>query len=207
MTALKTKAREELKSYIERIERIVEEMQSLKDDQRSMFADAKAKGFDPKAMRRIIKRRQKKQVDLDEQETIDHIYMHALGMAIEAPLHAQIAALARDGLARDQVIETLQLLIPINGEIIASVGGAPMRLWRSEDGQSFAAEYVPPKAAPAEKAGGGPKPTGDVLRLVPKDHVKAAADAAEKRARAKRGEDEPNPTPAGADADQDEPVT
>ena len=213
---LRSEARDELKSYIERIERLADERKALGDDQRAIFAEAKSKGFDPKSMRRIIKRRQKDANQLAEDEAIDDTYAHAIGMAADSPLHVQVAKLARDGLARDQVIEALQMLIPVNGEIIASVGGEPMRLWRSEDGQSFAEPYVPPKARsseklPAEKTGRGLKPTGAVLQMVPKDHVRAAADAAEKRAREKRGQehldDEANPSPAGADAHEDEPVT
>jgi uncharacterized protein (UPF0335 family) len=136
--------REELKSYIERIERIVEEIVGLKDDQRVLFAEAKAKGYDTKAMRRIIKRRQKDPNELAESEALDDTYMHALGMAVDNPLHVQVKRLVRDGVAREQVIEALQLLIPVNGEIIASVGGQPMRLWRTESGESFAEDYVPP---------------------------------------------------------------
>jgi uncharacterized protein (UPF0335 family) len=144
MTTLKTETREELKSYVERIERIAEEITALKDDQRALFAEAKSKGYDAKSMRRIIKRRQKDPNELAEHEAIDDTYMHALGMTNENPLHAQVAKLVKDGVARDQVIEALQLLIPVNGEIIASVGGQPMRLWRTEDGRSFAEDYVPP---------------------------------------------------------------
>jgi uncharacterized protein (UPF0335 family) len=144
MTALKTETREELKSYIERIERLVEEIKALRDGQRVLFAEAKAKGYDTKSMRRIIKRRQKDAGELAEWEAIDDTYMHALGMTSENPLHVQVAKLVRDGVAREQVIEALQLLIPANGEIIASVGGQPMRLWRTEDGRSFAEDYAPP---------------------------------------------------------------
>jgi uncharacterized protein (UPF0335 family) len=202
---LRSEARDELKSLIERIERLAEERKALGDDQRALFAEAKAKGFDPKSMRRIIKRRQKDANEVAENEAIDDTYAHAIGMAAESALHVQVAKLARDGLARDQVIEALQMLVPVNGEIIASVGGKPMRLWRSEDGQSFAEEYVAPKAKPSEKTGRGLGAPAAVLSIVPKDHVQAAADAAERRARKKRGEDEPTPSPA--DADQDEPVT
>jgi len=143
-TALQTEARAELKSYIERIERLVEEIAALKDDQRVLFAEAKAKGYDTKSMRRVIKRRQKDANELAEFEAIDDTYMHALGMTEQTALHVQVARLVKDGMARDQVIEALQLLIPVNGEIIASVGGQPMRLWRTEDGRPFAEDYVPP---------------------------------------------------------------
>jgi uncharacterized protein (UPF0335 family) len=141
---LRTEAREELKSYIERIERLVEEIVALKDGQRVLFAEAKSKGYDTKSMRRIIKRRQKDPGEIAEFEAIDDTYMHALGMLEQTSLHVQVARLVKDGMARDEVIEALQLLIPVNGEIIASVGGQPMRLWRTEDGRSFAEDYVPP---------------------------------------------------------------
>ncbi|MCK1669414.1 DUF2312 domain-containing protein [Bradyrhizobium sp. 153] len=140
----RTDAREELKSYIERIERLVEDIVALKDDQRVLFAEAKAKGYDTKAMRRIIKRRQKDPTEIAEAESIDGVYMHALGMQADSPLHVQVARLIRDGMSRDEVIEAFQMLVPRNGEIIASVGGTPMRLWRTEDGKACAEEYVPP---------------------------------------------------------------
>ncbi|MGL3208722.1 DUF2312 domain-containing protein [Bradyrhizobium sp. BR 1433] len=143
MSATKA-AREALKSYIERIENLVEQIVALKDDQKAVFAEAKADGFDPKSMRRIIKRRQKDPGELAENEAIDDTYMHALGMASESALHVQVSRLVRDGMSRDQVIEAFQMLVPVNGEVIASVGGAPMRIWRTEDGKAFAEDYVPP---------------------------------------------------------------
>jgi uncharacterized protein (UPF0335 family) len=137
--------REELKSYIERIERIVEEIVALKDDQRVLFAEAKAKGYDTKAMRRIIKRRQKDPTELAEAETIDGTYMHALGMQAEQPAaRPGRAPGAGRHVAREQVIEALQLLIPVNGEIIASVGGSRCGCGARQDGQACAEDYVPP---------------------------------------------------------------
>jgi uncharacterized protein (UPF0335 family) len=198
-----SEARDKLKSFVERIERLAEERESLGDEQRALFAEAKADGFDPKSIRRIIKRRQKEPSEIAEWEAIDDSYMHALGMAVESPLHVQVAKLAGDGLAREQLIDAFQLLIPVNGEIIARVGGNPMRLWRTESGQAMAEVYVAPKAAsPAEKTGRAPKASATVLAMVPKDHVKAAADAAERRAKAKRGEDESTPMPE----DESEPA-
>jgi uncharacterized protein (UPF0335 family) len=199
--SLRTDAADELQSYITRIENLAEQRAALGDDQRALFAEAKAKGFDPKSMRRIIKRRQKEPNEIAEWEAIDDTYLHALGMAKESPLHVQVAKLARDGLARDQVIDALQLLIPVNGEIIASVGGKPMRLWRSEDGQSCAEEYIAPKSAPVEKTGRALKTKSAVLSIVPKDHVTAAADRAERASREKRGEGEL------VDDEEDETVT
>jgi hypothetical protein len=125
--------------------------------------------------------------------------MHACGMLPENPLTAAVAAMAVDTLARDSVIDALQSLIPPNGEIIARVGGAPMRIWRDETGQAYSAEHVEPKAA-AEKPGKGLKRSATVLTMVPKDSVTAAADKAEARNKAKKPADEP------AGADEPEPV-
>jgi uncharacterized protein (UPF0335 family) len=196
---LRSEARDKLKSYIERIERLAEERRDLGDEQRALFAEAKTDGFDPKAIRRIIKRRQKDPGELAEWDAVDDTYMHALGMAIDNPLHVQVAAMARDGLARDELISALQQLVPVNGEIIARVGGKPMRLWRTEDGKPSAEEYVAPEAKPAGKVGRGLDHPAAVLSIVPKDPIKAAADRAERRSR--RLDDDV------VDADEDEPVT
>ncbi len=142
--SLQSEAADELKRYIERIERIGQERKALGDDQRVLFAEAKAKGFDVKAMRRTIKRRDTEPAELAEQAAIDDAYAHALGMVAEHPLHVQVAKLIKDGVAREQVLAALQSLVPVNGEIIASVGGQPMRLWRTEDGRALAEEYSPP---------------------------------------------------------------
>jgi uncharacterized protein (UPF0335 family) len=198
MTSLRTEAREELKAYIERIERIAEERKALGDDQRALFAEAKAKGYDTKSMRRIIKRRQKESAEIAEWDAIDGTYMHALGMAAESPLHEQISALVHDEMGRDQLIDALQKLVPVNGEIIARLGGKPMRLWRTEDGKSFAEEYVAPKP---EKTGRAIKSSATVLSIVPKDDpVKAAADRAERRSRDHARD------PDEVDEDDEEPV-
>ena len=201
---LRSDAGAELKSYIERIERLGVERRELGDEQKALFAEAKSKGFDPKAMRKIIKRRDKDPGEIEEEETILETYMHALGMLPEAPLHRQVAVLAKDGLGRDQVIAVLQLVVPENGEFIARVGGDPMRIWRDEAGNAYAEPHS--EKPRAEKTGKAASKPAAVLSIVPKDPVKAAADAAERRARKKRGEDEPNPSPSDVDADEEESV-
>jgi len=195
----------ELKSFIERIERLGVERRELGDEQRALFAEAKARGFDPKAMRKIIKRRDKDPGELEAEETILETYMHAIGMLKEPELHRQIAALAKDGLARDQVIEALQKIVPANGEIIAKVGGDPVRIWRDEAGTAYAEPYVEkPGRAKAAKAD---KPA-TVLKIVPKTEpeIQAIKDAAERAGRGSkqnRGEDDPD-RDAGDDEGGDE---
>ena len=70
-----------LRSLIERIERLEEEKATLTDDIKEVFAEAKADGFDIKAMRQILKIRKMDQNDRAEQEAILETYMAALGMA------------------------------------------------------------------------------------------------------------------------------
>lgn len=214
-TSTRGTAAAELRAFIERIERIASDRRDLGDDMRAVFAEAKAQGFDTKAMRRIIKRRDKDPAEVAEEDTIFASYMAAIGMTVDPPLHAAVAAMGVDAAARDDVIAALQLLVPTNGEIIAKIGGKPLRIWRDEAGAAHAAEYVEPKAAPAEKSGRALKKSAAVLSLVPKDRVKVMADAAERRAaeklrRDRAGDDdgdEADDVDAGADADDLEPVS
>ncbi len=70
----------QLKQYIERIERLAEEIKALQEDQKEVYAEAKGNGFDTKIMRQIIRIRKMDKDDLDEQETLLDIYKRALGM-------------------------------------------------------------------------------------------------------------------------------
>lgn len=74
-------AAQELKSFVERIERLEEEKKGLADDIRDVFAEAKGRGFDTKALRQIIKLRKQDKAERDEQEAILDLYMQALNMA------------------------------------------------------------------------------------------------------------------------------
>ncbi|HYM33367.1 MAG TPA: DUF2312 domain-containing protein [Candidatus Cybelea sp.] len=70
----------QLKSILERIERLAEEKQSISDDIKDVYAEAKGNGFDVKALRTIIRLRKQDPNERQEQETILETYMHALGM-------------------------------------------------------------------------------------------------------------------------------
>ncbi|MBM3547195.1 MAG: DUF2312 domain-containing protein [Alphaproteobacteria bacterium] len=70
----------QLKSYIERIERLDEEKAALAADIKDVFAEAKGNGFDIKIMRQILKLRKMDKADADEQETLLDLYKRALGM-------------------------------------------------------------------------------------------------------------------------------
>lgn len=71
----------QLRSFIERIERLEEEKKTISDDIRDVFAEAKGNGFDTKVMRQVIRIRKKDAAERQEEEAILDLYLHALGMA------------------------------------------------------------------------------------------------------------------------------
>jgi uncharacterized protein (UPF0335 family) len=73
-------AKEHLKSFIERIERLDEEKAALTADIREVYAEAKAHGFDVKIMRQVVRLRKLDRADRQEQEAMLDLYLGALGM-------------------------------------------------------------------------------------------------------------------------------
>ncbi len=80
MTALQGAAQNQLRQYVEQLERLEEEKKAIADDIRDKFAEAKAVGFDIKVMRQILRLRKKSKDDRDEEDAILTTYLHALGM-------------------------------------------------------------------------------------------------------------------------------
>ncbi len=73
-------AADELRLLIERAERLEEEKKGISDDIKDVFAEAKGRGYDPKAIRKILSIRKKKKEEFQEEEAILVVYMQALGM-------------------------------------------------------------------------------------------------------------------------------
>ncbi len=73
-------AKDQLKSIIERIERLEEEKKTLAEDIRDVYAEAKGSGFDVKALRTIVRMRKQDANERREQEAILETYLQALGM-------------------------------------------------------------------------------------------------------------------------------
>jgi uncharacterized protein (UPF0335 family) len=73
-------AKDHLKAFVERIERLEEEKKALSDDLRDVYAEAKGTGFDVKALRAIVRMRKEDTDERKEHEAILETYMHALGM-------------------------------------------------------------------------------------------------------------------------------
>ncbi len=74
-------ARDQLRAFIERIERLEEEKKAISDDIRDVYAEAKGNGFDTKVLRQVVKIRKQDKNERAEQEAILDLYLHALGMA------------------------------------------------------------------------------------------------------------------------------
>lgn len=74
---------DQLRQYIERIERLEEEKKALMADIRDIYAEAKATGFEPKVMRQIIKIRAMDRDLLAEQDMLLSTYRDALGVPAE----------------------------------------------------------------------------------------------------------------------------
>jgi len=70
----------ELKSFIERVERLEEEKAALTADIREVYAEAKAQGFDAKIMRQVVRLRKMDKIEREEQETLLDLYLDAVGM-------------------------------------------------------------------------------------------------------------------------------
>ena len=73
-------AAEQLRSYIERYERLEAEKQDIADQQKDVMAEAKGAGYDTAIMREIIKLRKMNPQDRAEREAILQIYLDALGL-------------------------------------------------------------------------------------------------------------------------------
>jgi uncharacterized protein (UPF0335 family) len=73
-------AKDHLKSFIERIERLEEEKAALAADIREVYSEAKGTGFDVKIMRQVVRLRKLDTADRQEQDALLDMYRDALGM-------------------------------------------------------------------------------------------------------------------------------
>ena len=80
MTTLQASTQNQLRQMVEQIERLEEEKKALADDIRDKYLEAKAVGFDVKALRQIVRLRKKSKPEREEEQSILEVYMHALGM-------------------------------------------------------------------------------------------------------------------------------
>jgi uncharacterized protein (UPF0335 family) len=73
-------AKDQLKAFVERVERLEEEKKAIADDIRDVYGEAKVNGYDVKALRSVVRLRKLDINERREQEAILETYLHALGM-------------------------------------------------------------------------------------------------------------------------------
>ena len=73
-------AKDHLKAFVERVERLEEEKKTIADDIRDVYAEAKGNGFDVKSLRIVVRLRKQDINERKEQEAVLETYLHALGM-------------------------------------------------------------------------------------------------------------------------------
>jgi len=73
-------AKDRLRSFVERVERLEEEKKALSDDIKEVYAEAKGEGFDIKILRQVVRLRRLDKADFQEQEAMLDLYLGALGM-------------------------------------------------------------------------------------------------------------------------------
>ena len=78
-------AGERIRSFIERVEQIEEELKALNEGKKEVFAEAKGEGFDVKVLKEILKLRKQDKDERDEQESLLDLYMQAMEQS-DAPL-------------------------------------------------------------------------------------------------------------------------
>lgn len=78
-------AQDQLRAFIERIERLAEEKAAIAADIKEIYAEAKGNGFDTAILRQVIKIRKMDANERAEQEAILELYMSALGMTVAPP--------------------------------------------------------------------------------------------------------------------------
>ena len=72
---------DELRSFVERYERLAAEKADIADQQKAVMAEAKGRGYDVKVLRRLIALRKREPDDVAEEQAVLDLYKDALGMS------------------------------------------------------------------------------------------------------------------------------
>ncbi len=71
---------DELRQFVERFERLEAEKKDIADQQKEVMAEAKARGYDTKVLRKVVSLRKRDKDDIAEEEAVLEMYKEALGM-------------------------------------------------------------------------------------------------------------------------------
>jgi uncharacterized protein (UPF0335 family) len=151
-----TFAQGQLKSIVERVERLEEEKKTISGDIKEVYAEAKANGFDTKILRLLVRLRKKEAAEREEEQSMLDVYMAAMGMIPGDAESAEFAELAK-GKAGDQA--PAETTLDLGGGATATVHGTgPLATAIKE-----AIKEAIPEAMEAPPAADGPKPLGELL--------------------------------------------
>jgi uncharacterized protein (UPF0335 family) len=70
-----------LRAFVERVEKLEEEIRALNDDKKELYSEARGTGYDPKILKRVVAIRRMDRDKRQEEEAILDLYLGALGMA------------------------------------------------------------------------------------------------------------------------------
>lgn len=194
-----TERGKELSGIISEIEAVRDRKKQIGDQEKEIFAASKAKGYDPKTIRRILTLRAQDKDQREKSEALMDSYMHAIGMAHDLPLFRTVGMMGVDVTVAEQVVEALSLLVPVNGEIVVKVGAARLRLFRDKEGAAHVEEVKDVKPL-ASRDADGETPLSEPTSVYPpsgrarglsKEAIRAAVERAEASAAAAKGESVP----------------
>lgn len=137
-------AGDRLRSFIERIERLEAEKRALGEDIKAIYADAKATGFDPKIMRKIVALRSRDKDEIDEENTMLDLYCQALGMLpLFEAAEATKPATPKENPALRRAVKDFVDGIPADTEVSLGVpGGNKMTIAKDKAGKVTRADVV-----------------------------------------------------------------
>lgn len=145
--AITENARERIRTFAERIMRIEEEIKSVQDDRKEIYAEAKANGYDTKALKTCIRLMKEEEHKRLEREAVEATYRQALGIPTQLDMfdapQADPSPIAFLGRSFDGLLKLAE-----NGESEIQFDGRRIRLSTDERGSLLVTElYAPAKAA------------------------------------------------------------
>lgn len=156
MVGRNTIAGELLRGFVERVEHEKDQIKVHNDNIGVIMAEAKAANIVPAGVRYLVKKRKMKPSERAEAESLEDMYLHAMGMAADNPLFRAVGLMSVDITTRESVIEAMKKFVPVNGSITIEAGGSPVRLTRDAGGDVSVTEVIE-KPVQTEMKGTGKK--------------------------------------------------
>ncbi|RVK37656.1 DUF2312 domain-containing protein [Sinorhizobium meliloti] len=146
-------ARDQLRAFIERIERLEEEKKTIAEDIKDVYGEAKSMGFDAKILRKVISIRKQDADERAEQEAILDTYLHALGMIqfdmfeepeaeISAKLVAQVATGLQTQAGRAALLTAVDIMSEREQRFDAETGEILVDAPRSDGGLNIVTKHT-----------------------------------------------------------------